>query len=261
MSKATTHSDSGVPQSPSFAGDRSVEISPSLICADLCNLERDLQEFEELGLTELHVDILDGHFSPSMPIGLEVVRQVRKVTSLAFDVHLMVQDYDYFLDAILDMGAKRICFHVESAFHVDRLLTKIQLAAIQAGIALHPATPLSVLDYAIERCEFVLLMLINPGYAGHGDEGQVPYALRKVRECRDYLDRTGRYIPIEIDGRVSLEGIPSMVAAGADILVAGSRSLFRRGIPLEKNLKAMQDAISAGLSRRDTLVTPEGGNI
>ncbi len=254
MSKAVLQSNCDN-HSPAVAkASRDVVISPSLICLDLCNLQRELCRLEELGLTDVHVDILDGHFSPSMPIGLEVVRQARKVTSLAFDVHLMVKECEYFLEEILDIGAQRVCFHVESAFHVDRLLTKIQSAGVHAGIALHPATSLSVLDYAIERCDYVLLMLINPGYAGHGDEGQVPYALRKVAECREYLARAGRSIPIEIDGRVSLEGIPSLVAAGADILVAGSQSLFRRDATIDENLRAMHDAIAAGVAKRGTMM-------
>ncbi|MBN1436811.1 MAG: ribulose-phosphate 3-epimerase [Sedimentisphaerales bacterium] len=231
---------------PKQSAKTQCEIVPSLICSDLCNLERELKQFEELGLTSLHVDILDGHFSPSMPIGLEVVRQVSKITSLAFDVHLMVKEHEFFINEILDIGVKRLCFHVESAFHVDRLLSKIRAAGVEAGVALQPGTPLSVLDYVVERCDFVLLMLINPGYAGHGDEGQVPYALRKVKECRDFLDRAGFDIPIEVDGRVSLEGIPGLVAAGANILVAGSQSFFRKGAERGQNLAAMQQMIALG---------------
>ena len=258
MYEPVTHVEANASRPVLPAGVRSVEVAPSLICADLCNLERDLRRFEAMGLTSLHVDILDGHFSPSMPIGLDVVRQARRVTSLAFDVHLMVDNCEFFLDQVLDIGVQRVCFHVESAFHLDRLLTRIQEAGVRAGVALHPATTLTVLDYAVDRCDFVMLMLINPGYGGHGDEGQVPYALRKVSDCRSYLDRTGRNIPIEVDGRVSFEGIPSLVAAGADILVAGSRSLFRRGTKLEENLLAMHCAIAAGLGQRDKQASRQG---
>lgn len=230
-----------------------IKIMPSLICTDLCNLESELRQLEELGLSYLHVDILDGYFSPSMPIGLEVVRQASKITSLALDVHLMVKKHDFFLDEILDIGVKRVCFHVESAFHADRLLAKIRAAGVEAGVALQPATPLSVLDYIVERCDFVMLMLINPGYAGHGDENQVPYALRKIAQCRAFLDRSEFDVPIEVDGRVSLECLSSLVAAGADILVAGSQSLFRRGTSRAENLATMQSMIAVGMAQRGGL--------
>jgi len=209
-----------------------------------------VRQLEFQGLDMLHVDILDGHFSPSMPIGLDVVRQLRKKTSLAFDVHLMVQGNEFFIREMIDIGVQRMCFHYESAFHVDRMVGLIQDRGIQVGIALTPATPLVVLDYIVDRLDFVLLMLINPGFAGHAGEKQVPYAVRKVSECREFLKRHRRDIPIEVDGRVSFETIPHLVAAGADILVAGTSCLFSRENPVQENLAKTRQAISAGLKQR-----------
>lgn len=228
-----------------------IKISPSLICTDLCNIERDVHNLEAAGVDFLHIDLLDGHFSPSMPMGIEVVQQVRQKTQLPFDVHLMVENNEFFISEMSKIGVQQMCFHYESAFHVDRMLSLIQQNGIRPGIALMPATPLSVLEYCLERIEFVLLMLINPGFAGHKGETQVPYAQRRVADCRRFLNDHRRDIPIEIDGRVSFENIPQLVAAGADILTAGSSSLFHKDGTLAENLEKTKKAISLGLEKRN----------
>ena len=227
-----------------------IKISPSLICTDLCNIERDVHNLEAAGVDFLHIDLLDGHFSPSMPMGIEVVQQVRQKTQLPFDVHLMVENNEFFISEMAKIGVQQMCFHYESAFHVDRMLSLIQQNGIRPGIALMPATPLSVLEYCLERIEFVLLMLINPGFAGHKGETQVPYAQRRVADCRRFLNDHRRDIPIEIDGRVSFENIPQLVAAGADILTAGSSSLFHKDGTLAENLEKTKKAILLGLEKR-----------
>ena len=230
-----------------------VKIAPSLICTDLCNIERDIKNIEDAGVDFLHVDLIDAHFSPSMPMGIEVVQQVRQKTPLPFDVHLMVENNEFFITEMAKIGIQQMCFHYESAFHVDRMLSLIQENGIKPGIALMPATPVSVLEYCLERIDFVMLMLINPGFAGHKGENQVPYAERKVADCYKFLRERGSNIPIEIDGRVSFENIPNLVAAGADILVAGSRSLFHKDGTLSENLKKIKKATSLGLAKRKVL--------
>jgi len=230
--------------------DQIVRIAPSLICMDLCNLQDEVRKLEIQKVDFLHVDLLDTHFSPSMPIGIEVVQQVRQKTKLPFDVHLMVENNEFFIRGMAKIGVQRMCFHYESAFHVDRMLSLIQERGISPGIALMPATPLSVLEYCLERIDFVMLMLINPGFAGHKGETQVPYAEKKVADCRKYLSDRGRDISIEIDGRISFENIPPLVAAGADILVAGSCSLFRKDGTLSENYEKTKKAIQLGLAER-----------
>lgn len=229
----------------------SVRIAPSLICADQCDLGREVARLEALGVDELHIDLLDGHFSPSLPLGLEAVRQLRSRTTLPFDVHLMVENNEFFIHQLADLGIQRLCFHFESALHVDRLLQQLSEAGIGAGIALKPATPLSVLEYCLERIDYLLLMLINPGFAGHKGETQVPYAQRRVAACRRFLDEKGAGdVAIEVDGRVSFGNIPNLVAAGADILVAGTQSLFHQEGDLRTNLERMRKAAEAGLQIR-----------
>lgn len=196
--------------------------SPSLIsCCDLCNVEASVRTLERSGIGMLHVDILDGHFSPSMPLGLDTVRQLRGRTELFFDCHLMVTEQDYFVDELLDMGADQIVFHAETQPHIDGMLNKIHAAGVKAGVALKPATPLSALEYVLDKCDTVLLMLINPGYASAKGESQVPYAGRKVRELREMIDRRGLSTKIEIDGRISKENIRTF-GRDVDLYVVGS---------------------------------------
>lgn len=196
--------------------------TPSLIsCCDLCNVEQSVRTLERAGVEMLHVDILDGHFSPSMPLGLDTVRQLRGRTDLFFDCHLMVTEQDYFVDELLDIGVEQIVFHAETQPHIDGMLGRIHAAGVKAGVALRPATPLSQLEYVLEKCDTVLLMLINPGYASAKGETQVPYAERKVRELREMIDRRGLRTKIEIDGRVSRENIRAF-GKDVDLYVVGS---------------------------------------
>ena len=216
--------------------DKKCLISPSLICLDLCNLESQVRVLERGGVSMLHVDILDGHFSPSMPLGLDTVRQLRSKTDLAFDCHVMVTEQDYFVNELLDIGVQQITFHAETQPHIDGMLNRIRARGVRAGVALKPATPLSILEYVLEKCDAVLLMLINPGYAFMKGEAQVSYADRKIRELRALIDARGLKTKIELDGRVSPQNIEDWGSA-ADIFVAGSTCLKRDG--LEDSLRAL----------------------
>lgn len=202
-------------------------IAPSLICLDLCNLERDIRVLESAGATMLHVDILDGHFSPSMPLGLDTVRQARKLTDLPFDCHVMTTANDFFIGELLDIGVQQIVFHVETEPHIAGALSRIQSAGVRAGVALKPATDLSVLSYTIEQCDAVLLMLINPGYAFLKGEAQVPYAARKVRDLHELIHGRGLETLVELDGRISMDNIRAWGGREANIFVAGTTCINR----------------------------------
>ena len=166
-------------------------LSPSLICLDMCNLEREVKTLEKAGIKMLHVDILDGHFSPSMPLRLDTVRQLRAKTDMFFDCHVMVTEQDYFVDELLDIGVDQIVFHGETQPHIDGMLNRIHAKGVKAGVALKPATPLSELEYVLDKCDTVLLMLINPGYAFVKGEKQVTYVDRKIRELRKMITDRG----------------------------------------------------------------------
>ena len=202
-------------------------ISPSLICLDMCNLESQVRILEKAGISMIHVDILDGHFSPSMPLGLDLVRQLRAKTDLAFDCHVMVTEQDYFVDELLDIGVQQIVFHGETQPHIDGMLNRIHAKGVRAGVALRPATPLSMLDYVLEKCDTVLLMLINPGYAFSKGEKQVSYAERKILELRSMIDKRGLDTKIELDGRISRDNFQAYGKGQADIFVSGSTVLVR----------------------------------
>ena len=214
--------------------------SPSLICLDLCNLESQVRQVEQSGIEMLHVDILDGHFSPSMPLGLDTVRQLRKKTDLFFDVHVMTTAHDFFIAELLDIGVQNIVFHGEMEPHLDNRLNQIRKAGVRAGVALKPGTSLSMLDYVLEKCDSVLLMLINPGYAQDKSEGQVPYAARKVRELHDRIVSRGLDTKVILDGRISKSNMLEFGPGGlADIFVAGSTCLDKRD--LKNSAKALME--------------------
>lgn len=220
--------------------------SPSLITLDLCNLESQVRQLEEAGIKMLHVDLLDGYFSPSMPIGLDAIRQLRKKTNLEFDVHIMVNSGDYFINELLDIGVQQIVFHAETEPHIDRRLNMIHEHGVRAGVALRPATSLTTLDYVLEKCDTVLLMLINPGYAGHASERQVSYAARKIRDLRKMINDRGLDTKIEIDGRISAEDIRNYALNDVDIFVTGSTCINKNDIPGSvKALFDLRDSILA----------------
>jgi len=237
----------GMGVAKSVAAPGPVLLAPSIMCADICHLEEGVRRLEKAGADLLHFDIMDAHFVPNMPLGLEVLRGLRGKTSLPFDAHLMVDNNDFFVEMCAKIGAQQISVHAESAPHLDRTLALIRGHGIKAGVALNPATPLSALDYVLEQLDFVLLMTVNPGFAG---QTLVASALRKIADCRRYLDGRGLAIPIEVDGNVSFENIPPMVAAGGAILVAGTSSLFSSDASLGENMRAAREAIELGLGLR-----------
>lgn len=210
--------------------DKKCIFTPSLICLDMLHLEQQIRELEATGIEMLHVDILDGHFSPSMPLGFEIVKQLRQITDLAFDCHLMVKNQEYFVDELLNIGVQQIVFHEETCEHVDGMLNKIHNAGVRAGVALKPSTPLSTLDYIIDKCDTVLLMLINPGYASSAHENQVSYADKKIRDVRNMINKRNLNTKIEIDGRISPANIEKYGKDDVDLFVCGTTCLSKKDI-------------------------------
>ena len=206
-------------------------ISPSIIsvCDPLRMLDS-VRALEAADVPMLHIDLLDGTFSPSMPLGLDTVRALRGATALALDCHIMAVRNEFFIRELLAIGVEQIVFHIETEPHVDYWLNEIRAAGVRAGVALKPATPLCSLDYVLEKCDVVELMLINPGYAGSRSEAQVPYAARKVRQLRALIDAQGLPTHIELDGRISPENIETFGHGAAQLFVAGSTCLDRNNL-------------------------------
>lgn len=222
-------------------------LSPSLICLDMCNLEREVKTLEKAGIKMLHVDILDGHFSPSMPLGLDTVRQLRAKTDMFFDCHVMVTEQDYFVDELLDIGVDQIVFHGETQPHIDGMLNRIHAKGVKAGVALKPATPLSELEYVLDKCDTVLLMLINPGYAFVKGEKQVTYADRKIRELRKMITDRELKTKIEVDGRISPDNIRTYGKSDVDIFVTGSTCIKKDNMEQSlEDLMKLHDLVIGG---------------
>ena len=200
-------------------------ISPSILSADFARLGEEVRAIDAAGADWIHVDVMDGHFVPNLTIGPGVVKALRPHTSKPFDVHLMIEPVDHFLEAFAAAGADIITFHPEAGPHAHRTVQAIKALGKQAGIALNPATPAKMLDYLIDDIDLVLVMSVNPGFGG---QSFIHSQLRKIEAVRKMIDKSGRQIFLEVDGGVDLVTAPQCVAAGADVLVAGTAT-FKGG--------------------------------
>lgn len=223
---------------------KKIVYSPSIMCGDLVNLENSINKMESIGLDTLHVDVIDGSFSPSMPLGLDTVAKIRETTDMNMDVHIMSVDNEYFVSEVINMGVESVTFHYETSLHVDRYINMIKNSDAKVGIALNPATSLSVLEYILPQVDMVCLMLINPGFATDKNEKQIAYAATKIKKLKQMIEEQDLDVEIQVDGRVSLEKIPMLIEAGATNLVLGSTSLFIKGNSLEENKKNLDEVVS-----------------
>ena len=196
-----------------------LRLLPSVLSADFANLGRDLDCIKKAGVTQVHVDVMDGSFVPSMSLGFPVIRSMRKVSDLFFDVHLMVEEPGRYLEETKAAGADRIGVHVEACKHLHRTLQQIRALDCEVCVVLNPATPLTALEYVLEDVDVVLLMTVNPGFGG---QSYIPAMTEKIRQLRRMIDERGLDVKIELDGGVKLSNAKELIEAGADYLVAGS---------------------------------------
>ena len=205
----------------------SVLIAPSLLSADVARLGEEVRAVERGGADWIHVDVMDGHFVPNLTFGPLVVRAVHKLTNVPLDVHLMIEDPDRYIEAFVDAGAARISVHVEALAHLHRTIQLIKTLGAKAGVAINPATPVVALEEIAADLDHVLVMSVNPGFGG---QTFIPHSESKLRAVRQLLTRVGSRAPIEVDGGIDRENAARVVAAGADVLVAG-QSIFGSGDP------------------------------
>jgi ribulose-phosphate 3-epimerase len=196
-----------------------IRIAPSILSADFARLAVELREVEEGGADLAHVDVMDGHFVPNLTLGPPVVRSIRKATNLPLDVHLMIEEPQRYIEEFLSAGAAMISVHVEAEPHLERALRMIRDGGAKAGIAINPATSADALADALGYCDFVLVMTVNPGFGG---QKFISGVLPKMRRIRDMIRAGGYRVAIEVDGGVDPGTAGDIVAAGGEILVAGS---------------------------------------
>lgn len=203
------------------------KISPSIMCADFRHLEDDIRILEQAGVEYLHFDIMDGSFVPNFTLGPDLMKSVREITSIPFDVHLMVQQPENHI-ALFDLRpGDLVSVHQESTVHLQRTLQKIKDKGADAAVALNPATPIYSIEDVLDDIAVVLIMTVNPGFAG---QKLVPATLKKISHLKRYLNENGYpLIQIEVDGNVNFENAAKMREAGADIFVTGTSSLFIKG--------------------------------
>ena len=196
------------------------QLSPSMLSADFNKLGEQLGLLEAAGCEWIHIDVMDGAFVPSISFGMPVMKSIRKQSRLFFDVHMMVEDPGRYIQDMKDSGAEMITVHAEACTHLDRVLQQIREAGLKSGVALNPATPLSVVDYVLDKTDMILLMTVNPGFGG---QSYLPAMTEKVRQLRKKLDEAGYPdIWIQVDGGIKDTTAPLVLEAGANILVAGS---------------------------------------
>lgn len=196
-----------------------VKIAPSILSADFSRLGQEIKKAEEGGADLIHLDVMDGKFVPNITIGPPVIKYLRKVTKLPFDVHLMIDEPERYIKEFVDSGADIITVHQEATVHLHRIIQQIKSYGIKAGVALNPSTPLSSIEYVIEDIDMVLIMTVNPGFGG---QKFISSMEKKIEKLRDLINEKNLNIDIEVDGGIKLENADKVVKCGANVLVAGS---------------------------------------
>ena len=216
-----------------------VKIAPSILSADFLKLGEEIKAVERAGADRLHIDVMDGRFVPNITMGIPVVRSLRRGTRLPFEVHLMIEQPENYLEAFTVAGADLLIVQQENSVHLDRTLQAIKELKKKAGVALNPSTPAGMLEEIIEKLDLILVMTVNPGFGG---QKFIEYPLKKVRLLREILDRRNRNCEIEVDGGIAPQNAARVVEAGAGVLVAGT-SVFGHPEGPEAGVRSLMQAV------------------
>lgn len=195
------------------------KLAPSILAADFTRLGEQVRAVDEAGAQYIHLDVMDGAFVPSISFGMPVIKSLREITDKVFDVHMMVEDPGRYVEDMRRSGADLITVHAEACTHLDRVVNQIKEGGMRAGVAVNPATPLSVLDPILGELDMVLIMTVNPGFGG---QKFIPYTMEKIRSLRRILTERGLAADIQVDGGISSANVREVLEAGANVFVAGS---------------------------------------
>ena len=196
-----------------------IKVAPSVLSADFSNLQEGISKLEAGGADMVHLDIMDGHFVPNITFGMPVIKKLRKVTKLPFDVHLMIEKPERYIKDFVEAGADIITVHQESTIHLHRVIQQIKFFGVKAAIALNPATPLTQIEDVLEDVDMVLIMTVNPGFGG---QSLIESMKNKIEKLRSIIESRGLNIEIQVDGGINLDNVKKVVDWGANIIVAGS---------------------------------------
>lgn len=217
-------------------------VSASLMCADLLDLRASIAELERVGVDWLHCDVMDGHFVPNWMMFPDLINAISSETKLPLDIHLMTTDPLFMLPRLKLRPGDVLTISLESTIHAQRVLSAVRETGATPGLALNPGTPLAMLEELIPDFDLLLIMSVNPGYAG---QKLVPQSISKIARARQLLDKAGRAdCKIEVDGNCSFDNVPLMMSAGADVIVAGTSSLFMRGLSLAEGMARLRQAMN-----------------
>lgn len=202
-----------------LGGTKMAKIAPSLLSANFANLEEEINKIKTGGSEYLHLDVMDGNYVPNISFGIPVIKSLRNVTDLIFDVHLMIDKPERYIKDFVDAGADIITIHQEATTHLHSTIQQIKSYGIKAGVSLNPATPIDVLDYVISDIDLILIMSVNPGFGG---QSFIPAMLEKIKTTRALIDEQNPNIILQVDGGIKLDNVQEIVNAGASLVVAGS---------------------------------------
>jgi len=202
---------------------KNIKVAPSILSADFSRLGEEIRAVTKAGADYIHIDVMDGHFVPNLTIGPDVIKALRPHSRLPFDVHLMIEPVEPFIEAYAAAGADIITVHQEAVTHLDRAIAQIKSLGKKAGVSLVPSTPPDVLDFVLPQLDLVLVMSVNPGFGGQSFIGS---SIDKIRELRCMIDETGKDIELEVDGGINIDTAEFARDAGANVLVSGS-AIFR----------------------------------
>lgn len=212
-----------------------IKIAPSILSADFSRLGEEIELLDKSGADIIHIDVMDGHFVPNLTFGMPVVKAIRKYTKLPFDVHLMIENPAMYVKDFIDAGADIITVHYESDRHIDRTINLIKENGCKAGIVINPGTAVEAIKHLIPIVDMILIMSVNPGFGG---QKFIEYSVEKIKEVRTIADEVNKDLMIEVDGGITTDNIKKVVAAGADVIVAGS-AVFNGG-KVKENIAALK---------------------